>query len=62
MAHVKPWVDDIANALPTFLTDDIDNASVVSTISTGRQVGEVTNESCFPDLRNLGSLKKISSS
>jgi len=51
MAHVKPWVDDIANALPTFLTDDIDNASVVSTISTGRQVGEVTNESCFPDLR-----------
>ena len=54
MAHVKPWVDDIANALPTFLTDDIDNASVVSTISTGRPVGEgFPNESsCFPEVRN----------
>ena len=50
-------MDDLANALPTFLTDDIDNASVVSTISTGRPVGEVqTSHASVLDLQNLGVL------
>ena len=49
-------MDDLANALPTFLTDDIDNASVVSTISTGRPVEEVFSHASAEvlDLQNLG--------